>query len=140
MLAAVRATRKTVTRRRIVAFSDLNEHPEHFRFLGLHHDRALFEPTSPGTHPRAVEPVVCPFGHPGTRLQVLEDPEIMLEVLSVRAEQVQQITEAGAQAEGVIAERGESARQAFCALITSIYPLVWVRNEWVWVVEFRRVQ
>jgi hypothetical protein len=76
---------------------------------------------------------------------------ILLEVVSVRVERLQEISEADAMAEGVIfttpeqdepAEAGgqpfRPARAAFRKLWESINGS-WEANPWVWIVEFRRI-
>ena len=77
---------------------------------------------------------------------------ITLEIVSVRAERLQDISEADALAEGVeIDESGHAtradgiavggARTAYAELWESINgPGSWAANPWVWVVEFRRVE
>lgn len=67
---------------------------------------------------------------------------ITLEVTDVRVERVQEITEEDCQAEGVLfrVPRGGGYRRTFEALWGEIYPDSWGRNEWVWVIEFRRVK
>lgn len=158
MLEALRAGRKTVTRRRFSPTLPLNENPGRYQFRGMAAGRALFADLQLPAAPPA--PIPCPFGQPGQVLRVPEAPSIILEITAVRAEQVQAITEAQALAEGMVrleaapgnapgysadpeAGRGHwqaSARDAFRLLIESIYPTAWVRNEWVWVVEFRLVR
>ena len=73
---------------------------------------------------------------------------ITLEIVSVRVERLQDISEADAKAEGAEPYRlpvhpaRESIRHVdgFCALWTSINgPGSWDANPWVWVVEFKRV-
>jgi len=75
---------------------------------------------------------------------------IILEIVEIRVERVQDISEADALAEGVsilpdaeIAARvaeDTPARMEFWALWTSIHgPDSWDANPWVWVLEFRRV-
>lgn len=138
MLAAVQAYRKTVTRRRAVTTLEMQDKPDAYRFCGLEQDVAVLEKMLPAS-PRQVLRITCPFGQPGDQLRVLEAPSILLEVLAVRLEQLRSITEAEALAEGVIVTPGSSAVMAFRALIDAIYPTAWTRNEWVWVIEFRRL-
>lgn len=74
---------------------------------------------------------------------------ITLEVVSVRVERLQDISEADAQAEGVNAddfeyfhnaEGTETARESYQCLWEQINGLgSWDANPWVWVVEFRKV-
>lgn len=79
---------------------------------------------------------------------------IMLEIVSVRVERLQDISEADAQAEGVHAEPCDHTRQS-CADIGCWGPTAkgqygwlwesinglgsWAANPWVWVVEFKRI-
>ncbi|TGE24427.1 hypothetical protein E5K00_04210 [Hymenobacter aquaticus] len=161
MREALRANRKTVTRRRIAAGFGIQEQPAHYRFLGMDKGSALFEVGEPGAAPHPAR-IPCPFGPPGSLLRVTEEPDLVLEITEVRAEPVQAITEAEAWAEGVDLCLREStpgtgpatgcgapprhpdslpagsAVAAFRALITAIYPTAWARNEWVWVIRFRR--
>lgn len=139
MLEAVRGNRKTVTRRRLAAGLPLHEDPDAHQFAGMDGDVARFEPR-PLAAPAAIQRIICPFGQPGDRLQIVEAPELVLEVRSVRAEQLQSITAAEALAEGLAAPDGAAALAAFRTLIDSIYPSAWPRNEWVWVIGFRRVE
>ena len=75
---------------------------------------------------------------------------ILLEVVSVRVERLQDISEADAEAEGAPLELGvlervtlgakARYRSGFCRLWSSINGREsWDANPWVWVVEFRRV-
>ena len=80
---------------------------------------------------------------------------ILLEIVSVRVERLQDITEADARAEGitdggctncgnpepcVCANPAPSARDAFCHLWGQINgPDAWAADPWVWVIEFKRV-
>lgn len=76
---------------------------------------------------------------------------ITLEVVGVRVERVQDISEADAEAEGFertfAADGSEygagltTATEAFAALWSKITgPASWSENPWVWVVEFRRIE
>jgi|GEM_PF-3954425 len=147
MLAAVREGRKTVTRRRFAPALSLHAAPDCYAFRGMEAGYALFEEVVDGE--AQLRSVASPFGQPGDYVRVQEEPTITLRIVAVRAEQVHAITAAEALAEGIVAVPGhgyqqepgagvryESAREAFRALITSIYPGVWARNEWVWVVQF----
>jgi hypothetical protein len=162
MQAALKARRKTVTRRRFAQSLAMNQDPGSYRFLGMEGHSALFEKHS-GSTTAALTRVDCPFGMPGARLRVAEVPGILLQIERVWAEQVQAITEAQALAEGIVAEltpcadgwstglsyRADpddiscpfqaSAVAAFQVLIDSIYPTAWIRNEWVWVIGFKPV-
>jgi hypothetical protein len=75
---------------------------------------------------------------------------ILLEVLSVRTERLQDISEADAMAEGIhqSAERavenldypGHSPQETYRELFESINGAgSWDANPWVWVIEFRRI-
>lgn len=73
---------------------------------------------------------------------------IMLQVVAVRVERLQEISEADAEAEGVAfmreypdADETLSARQLYDILWESINgDGSWAANPWVWVVEFRKVE
>lgn len=76
-----------------------------------------------------------------------EHSRILLEIVSVRVERVQSISEDNALAEGVTlhpvkSSRAERmARDAYRKLWESINgSSSWDENPWVWVIEFRRVQ
>ena len=158
MLAAVRAGRKTVTRRRLPPDSALQQAPARYRFAGLSADGALFDDLQT-TPPTQLPPVPLPFGPPGELLRVQEDPALVLHVVGVRAEPVRCLSAADALAEGIVAHpdpgppqwggvEPDAARpgafrwydspiEAFRGLLNSIYPSAWARNEWVWVIEFK---
>ena len=67
---------------------------------------------------------------------------ITLEVVSVRVERLQDISEEDALAEGItLVERGTSPVDQFNKLWESINgPGSWEANPWVWVVEFKRIE
>jgi len=67
---------------------------------------------------------------------------INLEVVSVRVERLQNISEDDALAEGItLVERGTSPVDQFKKLWESINgPGSWEANPWVWVVEFKRIE
>ncbi|MET4104736.1 hypothetical protein [Hymenobacter sp. UYP22] len=156
MLAAVQAGRKTVTRRRLAGNILLQQQPGRYRYRGLSESGAVFEDVATQV---PLAPVPCPFGQPGDLLQVKENPALHLQIVSIRAERVQALTEADAVAEGIECREqqgqvywggvepsppvaGEfrwynSPRAAFRGLLAGIYSTAWARNEWVWVVSFR---
>ncbi|MCI1189043.1 hypothetical protein MON38_16590 [Hymenobacter sp. DH14] len=160
MLAAVRAGRKTVTRRRLPTSLPMQQEPARYRFISLSDRGALFEDYH--AQPPALLPLVpLPFGPVGTHLIVAEDPGLVLKIVGLRAEQVRDLTEEDAAAEGIYArpEPGPpywggvesdaahpgafhwygSPIAAFQGLLDSIYPTAWARNEWVWVIEFAKL-
>lgn len=67
---------------------------------------------------------------------------ITLEVVSVRVERLQDISEEDALAEGItLVERGTSPVDQFNKLWESINgPGSWEANPWVWVVSFKRIE
>lgn len=162
MLASVQAGTKTQTRRLMrpqpIPASELGDEEydgptQYFVENGQVHTPAWY-----GSFPAP-----CPYGQPGDRLRIQEDPSSLLKIVSVRAEQVQSITEDDARAEGIVEceipsgdgwparigymvgpDEGKSllavsAVAAFRVLLTSIYPTAWDNNEWVWVIEFKRI-
>ena len=158
MLAAVRAGRKTITRRRLALDCALQQEPDRYRFVGLSAQGALFEDCH--AYPAAMlPPMMLPFGPAGNLLHVQEDQSLVLQIVGVRAEQVRSLTGADALAEGIRARPEPGPPQwggvephatqpnmfcwyaspvaAFQGLLDSIYPRAWARNEWVWVIEFK---
>jgi hypothetical protein len=160
MVAAVWAGRKTVTRRRFSPDLLLQQEPKRYRYDGLVEAGAVFRDLRTDSVSR-LPPIPCPFGQPGERLCVVEDPALVLEIRSIRAEQVQDITEADALAEGVHQQEKDGHLQwggvvpdsdrvgqfhwsssplvAFRVLLDFIYPTAWEQNQWVWVVTFTRI-
>lgn len=87
---------------------------------------------------------------------------LLLEITAVRVERVADISEADAKAEGVrghLVGSGDSrlgtqtvyglgnssdcsptAKGGFAEIWSAAYPGSWERNDWVWVIEFRRVE
>jgi uncharacterized protein YhfF len=65
---------------------------------------------------------------------------ITLEITAVRVERLQEISEADAMAEGVSDSANYSARDHFHRLWLEINgPESWIKNPWVWIIEFKRV-
>ena len=161
LLPALHEGCKTVTRRRIASSFRLQEAPERYAFAGMEAGTALFHETGAGEGTTVRIP--CPFGEPGQLLRVQEAPDLVLQVIRVRAEPVRGMREADARAEGLVEyRRGEappaagrwfgvwgmpatgqphaSGVEAFRSLLATFYPTAWERNEWMWVLEFERVQ
>jgi hypothetical protein len=158
MLAALQAGAKTVTRRRLFSDLPMQQQPARYRFVGVTTQGAIFEDLHTRPHAQLVL-VPCPLGKVGDKLLVLENPGQQLQLVNVRAERVRQITDADALAEGIQQREVQGLQQwggveptgaipetfqwytspldAFQALLDSIYPTTWSRNEWVWVIEFR---
>lgn len=160
MLASVKAGTKTQTRRLMrpqpVPASELGDEeydgpPQYFVENGQ-----VRTPARYGSWP-----VPCPYGEPGDLLRIQEEPSILLEIVSVRAERVQDINENDAIAEGLESwledmevgylryykdyqdkEGGwDKPELSFRSLWESIYGLEsWNTNPWVWKVEFKSVQ
>lgn len=63
-----------------------------------------------------------------------EAARIFLEIVSVRVERLQEISEADARAEGF------ESRAEFLAAFRAMYKLAPDANPWLWVVEFKRVE
>ncbi|MBT9394150.1 hypothetical protein KLP40_13335 [Hymenobacter sp. NST-14] len=158
LVAAVRAGRKTVTRRRFPGLPGLLEAPDRYRLLELDAAGAHFEDVATGCR---LPGQACPLGPPGQRLHLSQAPELELVVTAVGVERVRAITAAGARAEG-IRERPPARHEpggarwggvapdpaggfhwhpdpvtAFAHLLGGFYPGAWERNAWVWVVGFR---
>lgn len=70
---------------------------------------------------------------------------ILLEITDIRVEQVQDISEADAEAEGVkpTSHPSEGHRESFAKLWNEINEkrgFAWYTNPWVWIIEFRRIK
>ena len=69
----------------------------------------------------------------------------MLEIVSVRVERVQEISEFEAEAEGMVSANGSfyNARHEYEVLWNKLNAkrgFGWDVNPWVWVIEFKRVE
>lgn len=157
MLQAVLSGVKTVTRRRLLPELPMQQEPGRYQCLSVTAQGAIFEDLHT-TPPLPLVALPCPLGKAGDVLSVQENPALRLQLVSVRAERVQQLTEADAVVEGIgrrevegmwqwggvepnLVELGHfcwysTPIEAFQGLLNSIYPTAWARNEWVWVVEF----
>jgi len=168
MVLALRANRKTQTRR-TRGLAGINEAPHKWRYLGqdlfavaetgetatircpygVVGDRlwvketrlALTEPLNRQTWTYAAD---APEEQTAVRrLSSLFMPRIAsrdtVEIVALRAERLQSITEADAEAEGVIPLDG-GYRNVYRALWNHLNGVgSWARNPFVWVVEFRRL-
>lgn len=145
-------------------YSDIPVGPQPFALAGIHaavlnqHGAVSVETPQGllGVKPGEFQ-FLCPYGQPGYRFRLRGLPRwasrILLEIVSVRVERIQEITHDDAIAEGVDAyieslkdktaelrEQSLSLKQlAFSYLWDSAYPGSWDRNDWVWVIEFRRI-
>lgn len=102
----------------------------------------------------------CPHGAPGDRLLVSgEASRITLEIVGVRVDLLQDISEEDAKAEGMQFHNGGevghsgyrhdvnygyvfgTAKDAFAVFWNSIHgDGAWENNPWVWVIEFKRIE
>jgi len=97
----------------------------------------------------------CPYGNFGDRIEIARHHDILLEIVAVRVERLQDISEDDARAEGIAySERfegycigeaehfnGHDPRQSFFSLWEAINGANSVAaNPWAWVIEFRRVE
>lgn len=101
------------------------------------------------SYPSRLAPAPCGMLlSPGTHR---EASRITLDVVAVRVERLQDISEADAKAEGSPFELGmlegtifgakAKYRSGYCRIWESIHgPERWAANPWVWVIEFKRVE
>lgn len=155
MVCALLNGTKTVTRRQIKPQPDTTE--QRLRELGAWVEGHTLSQHLSNAWRAGFIPVDCPYGDTGDRLLVKEtgDQRILLEITDVRIEQLQDISEEQARAEG-ITDGGctscgnnepcgcdtpsPSAVDSFFYLWDSIYGNgSFTANPWVWVVEFKRV-
>lgn len=98
----------------------------------------------PHSAPLSYNPMI--YNHPKIRSSIHMPrwaSRILLEIVSVRVQRLQDISEDDAYAEGVThAEQdGINAREGFAALWNKINGAgAWNANPWVWIVKFRRVE
>lgn len=155
MLRAILSGTKTQTRRVVKPQPATDHDGEPYWFIGGYRawrHRVVTDVLRMGTN----NELSCPYGQPDDRLWVRDESRITLEIVSVRVERLQEISEEDALAEGVATVVRESLPQiqqcgeydvidadpveVYRDLWDQIHgPGSWDANPWVWVIKFKRV-
>lgn len=140
MLAAVMDGRKTQTRRPIEPQPKVTE--DELRKLGAWQEGyTLSEQVCAAWRHRFVD-VDCPYGEIGDIINIADkngNIKGKIEITDVWLQQVNDISESDAKAEGFDGELSTYPSE-FALMWNSIYGIdSWINNEWVWVIEFKRV-
>ncbi|HEK3017770.1 ASCH domain-containing protein [Proteus mirabilis] len=140
MLAAVMDGRKTQTRRLIEPQPKVTE--DELRNLGAWQDGYTLSEQVCAAWRHGFVDVDCPYGEIGDIINVADkDGNIKgkIEITDVWLQQVNDISENDAKAEGFDGKLN-SYISDFYAVWIGIYGIdSWINNEWVWVIEFRRI-
>ena len=139
MLSAVMDGRKTQTRRPIEPQPKLNE--DHLRQMGAIAEGFTLGQVVNGAWQAGFVDADCPYGEIGDIINFADkDGNIKgkIEITDVWIQQVNDISEKDAQAEGF--DGYENAYSSEFALMwNAIYGIdSWINNEWVWVIEFKK--
>lgn len=161
MLAAVIGGRKTQTRRLIEPQPDVTE--DSLRELNAWQDGYTLSEQVCAAWRHGFIDDDCPYGQAGDVIPFADkDGNIKgkIEIVDVWLQQVQEIREEDAVAEGVVTGRygnegnwlrgfyapggnqpHQNAKSAYSEIWRSIYGVeAWYKNPWCWVIEFKRIQ
>ncbi|HEK1146865.1 TPA: ASCH domain-containing protein [Proteus mirabilis] len=140
MLKAVIDGRKTQTRRPIKPQPKVTE--DGLRYLSAWQDGYTLSEQVCAAWRHGFVDVDCPYGEIGDIINIAnKDGNIKgkIEITDVWVQQVNDISESDAEAEGFDGKLNAHTSD-FAAIWIAIYGIdSWVNNEWVWVIEFRRI-
>ncbi|MEQ5346610.1 hypothetical protein ABN253_00290 [Proteus genomosp. 6] len=140
MLAAVMEGRKTQTRRPIEPQPKVTE--EELRKLGAWQEGYTLSEQVCAAWRHGFVDVDCPYGETGDIINITDkDCNIKgrIEITDVWVQQINDISESDAKAEGFDGDENAYSSE-FTLMWNTIYGEdSWINNEWVWVIEFRKV-
>ncbi|MEQ4652523.1 hypothetical protein AB7092_05990 [Providencia rettgeri] len=140
MLTAVINGRKTQTRRPIKPQPKVTE--DELRKLGAWQDGYTLSEQVCAAWRHGFVDVDCPYGEIGDIINISDkDGNIKgkIEITDVWLQQVNDISESDAKAEGLNGKLN-SCTSDFAAVWIGIYGIdSWMNSEWTWVIEFRRI-
>lgn len=141
MLSAVMDGRKTQTRRPIDPQPKLNE--DHLKQMGAIAEGFTLAQVVNSAWQAGFIDVDCPYGDSGDVVNFADkDGNIKgkIEITNIWIQQVNDISESDAKAEGFDGKLNAYTSD-FAAVWIAIYGIdSWVNNEWVWVIEFKKVE